>query len=210
MIAVSLISGADPQALTDMVNKWSAAAATEASGDAAPEETGLPKGQISLNPFIDASGTECLNESDDHKITHAFEAKGGFLESDVDAQLLMTIGFNQLMKIHSLKVVADGPKAPKTIKLFANLPNSPDFDSAESMTAVQEFTLTDEDMKEESIINLKYVKFQSISSLTMFVKDNQGDEETTQIQRLLFIGSPVSTTNMNDFKRVAGKAGESH
>lgn len=36
----------------------------------------------------------------------------------------------------------------------------------------------------------------------MFVKSNQGDEETTKINYLTFIGTPVQATNMNDFKRV--------
>lgn len=36
----------------------------------------------------------------------------------------------------------------------------------------------------------------------LFVKSNQGDEETTKINYLTFIGTPVQATNMNDFKRV--------
>lgn len=36
----------------------------------------------------------------------------------------------------------------------------------------------------------------------IFVKSNQGDEETTKINYLTFIGTPVQATNMNDFKRV--------
>lgn len=36
----------------------------------------------------------------------------------------------------------------------------------------------------------------------LFVKSNQGGEETTKINYLTFIGTPVQATNMNDFKRV--------
>lgn len=165
---------------------------------------------MDLSSFVDDSGTECLNESDDHKLAHALNPKGGYLESDCDEQLIITIAFNQQMKLHSLRLYAEGPKAPKCIRLFANLPTSIDFDSAEGMAAIQEVELTEDDMKPGNLINLKYVKFQNVLSVTMFVKNNQGDEETTQIDRLGFIGCPVSTTNMNDFKRVAGKKGESH
>lgn len=42
------------------------------------------------------------------------------------------------------------------------------------------------------------------------MKDNQEGEETTRIDQLRFIGSPVSATDMSRFKRVAGKKGESH
>ena len=36
----------------------------------------------------------------------------------------------------------------------------------------------------------------------IFVQSNQGDEETTVVNYLGIIGSPVDTTNMEDFKRV--------
>lgn len=38
--------------------------------------------------------------------------------------------------------------------------------------------------------------------LQLFIKSNQGGEETTKINYLTFIGTPVQATNMNDFKRV--------
>jgi len=37
----------------------------------------------------------------------------------------------------------------------------------------------------------------------MFVKDNQDGSDKTQINYLGFIGTPVSATNMADFKRVS-------
>ena len=40
------------------------------------------------------------------------------------------------------------------------------------------------------------------------LKDNQGGGEVTQIDYLSVIGTPIDTTNMKDFKRVAGKKGE--
>lgn len=200
------VLGADPAALEAMIKKWAGTAAAEGEDESSK---GFPKGQMNLKPFIDATKSECLNESDDHVLSHLLE-KGGYLESDCDEQLLITVAFSQNIKLHSFKLHAEGPKAPKTIKFFLNLPHSPDFDSAEGMAAVQEFMLTPEDMTEESIVNLKYVKFQNVSSITVFVKDNQGGEETTQIDELTFIGSTVSTTNMNEFKRVAGQKGESH
>lgn len=59
-------------------------------------------------------------------------------------------------------------------------------------------------------INLRYVKFQNVQNIQLFVKDNQAGGEVTQIDHLAVIGSPISTTNMGDFKRVTGKKGESH
>jgi hypothetical protein len=42
----------------------------------------------------------------------------------------------------------------------------------------------------------------------MFIKDNQGGQDTTVIQSFRVIGELKEAANMKDFKRVAGKAGE--
>lgn len=49
-----------------------------------------------------------------------------------------------------------------------------------------------------------------MQNLQLFFKDNQAGEEVTQIDYLGIIGTPIGTTNMNEFKRVAGKKGEGH
>lgn len=66
------------------------------------------------------------------------------------------------------------------------------------------------DLEEGNAIPLRYVKFQTVQNLQIFVQDNQSGAETTRIDHLCVIGSPVSTTNMGAFKRVIGKKGESH
>jgi hypothetical protein len=70
--------------------------------------------------------------------------------------------------------------------------------------------LTETDLSGESPVELRFVKFQSVNNLQVFILDNQGGTDVTEIDSLTFYGIPVSTTNMTDFKRVAGKAGESH
>lgn len=49
-----------------------------------------------------------------------------------------------------------------------------------------------------------------MQNLQLFFKDNQAGEEVTQIDYLGIVGTPIGTTNMNEFKRVAGKKGEGH
>lgn len=71
------------------------------------------------------------------------------------------------------------------------------------------FRLTAKDL-DGTPINLKYVKFQNVQNIQLYVKNNQSDAETTQIDYLGFVGSPLQTTKMEEFKRVAGKKGESH
>lgn len=96
------------------------------------------------------------------------------------------------------------------MKIFQNQPRSLDFDSATDMEATQTLDLSKDDIQDGSLIPLKYVKFQNVSNVTLFIEDNQSGGEITQVDYLGFIGSPVSATNMNEFKRVAGKKGESH
>lgn len=59
-------------------------------------------------------------------------------------------------------------------------------------------------------VPLRFVKFQSVQNIQIYVRNNQSGGEVTQLDYLGFIGSPIMTTKMNDFKRVSGKKGESH
>ena len=60
--------------------------------------------QIDLVSLINKAGCECLNEEDDHPLSHALTSKGGYLRSDCDEQLIIFISFNQAVKLHSLKI----------------------------------------------------------------------------------------------------------
>ncbi|KAK6634501.1 hypothetical protein RUM43_011902 [Polyplax serrata] len=166
-------------------------------------------GHMDLSSFIVKSQCECFNESDQFPFANTQNTSGSYLESDCDEQLIMSVSFSQLVKIHSLKIRAPLDKGPKNIKLFTNQSTTLDFDRAESGTAVQELELTPSDL-EGKPINLRYVKFQNVHNIQLFVKDNQSGSETTVIEYLGFIGSPACTVNMGDFKRIGGKIGEGH
>lgn len=44
---------------------------------------------MDLSSMISKSSSECLNESDDHKLEHCLSNKGGYLESDCDEQVTL-------------------------------------------------------------------------------------------------------------------------
>ena len=200
---IDMQRGGDPAALEQKIQKWNTAEEAE--------EKSPVKGYMDLSSFINKAGCECLNEADDHPLEHALNPKGGFLESDCDEQLIISLSFNQKMKIHSFKMNGPADKGPKNIKLFINQPHTLDFDKAEAMAPVEAFELTTDDLEAEAVVPVRFVKFQNVDSITVFVKDNQSGDEVTQIDYLGFIGCPVNNaTNMGDFKRVAGKKGESH
>jgi len=162
---------------------------------------------MDLSTFIDKAQSECLNEDDDHPYTHCLTSGGGFLQSDCDEQLILALAFNQGVKIHSVKIKAPQGKGPKTLRIFMNQPNTLDFDKADSMVATQDITIAPNQL-DGSVIPLKFVKFQNVKNLQFFFKDNHEGGDVTQIDYLSVIGTPIDTTNMNDFKRVAGKKGE--
>lgn len=93
---------------------------------------------MDLSTFILKGQCECLNESDDHNFEHSLTAEGGYLESDCDEQLIISITFKQAVKIHSLKFKAPADKGPKNVKLFINQPRTVDFDMADSYTSIQD------------------------------------------------------------------------
>ncbi|CAG8753496.1 9305_t:CDS:2 [Acaulospora morrowiae] len=159
-------------------------------------------GYRDLSEFITLNQVDCLNQHEVHNVRNVFKKDDGYLESDVDEQLLISIPFNQTVKLYSLKVVCkDIEHAPKTIKLFANRLNI-GFDEIDSIKETQLIQLNEKDYEENtSVFPLKFVKFQSVVNITVFVQDNIGDEETTTIKELIFIGSPIETTKMENLNR---------
>jgi hypothetical protein len=73
------------------------------------------------------------------------------------------IPYGQAYLTFVLSPVSHGPK---TIKLYANKQNM-DFDDADSVQETQTLELQESDLDGKSIINLRFVKFQNISSVVV-------------------------------------------
>lgn len=84
-------------------------------------------------------------------------------------------------------------KAPKNIKLFVNRGHM-GFDETESVECTQALELSQEDYKETAVSALRFVKFQAVTRLILFVEDNLGGADETVIQQLVLYGQPVETT----------------
>jgi hypothetical protein len=46
---------------------------------------------------------DALNQQEEHNVKNIFKDDDSFLESDVDEQLIISVPFNQPVKLHSLK-----------------------------------------------------------------------------------------------------------
>ncbi|KAG0204496.1 Thioredoxin-like protein 1 [Mortierella sp. GBA30] len=162
----------------------------------------LVAGHGDISEQITLNQVDCLNQQTANHIRNALKSDNTYLESDVDEQLIISVPFNQAVKLHSLKIIPkDIAHAPKTIKLYVNKLTL-GFDEAESVQETQTIVFTENDYEGNGLTPLRFVKFQNVTSVILFVVDNLGDEETTQIQQLLFIGSSLDGTDMSALKKV--------
>ncbi len=72
----------------------------------------------------------------------------------------------------------DEGEAPTTIKLYINR-DSLGFSDAEDIEATQTLNLSPEDLQPGKVSPLKFVKFQRVSSLSVFVEENAGGDATS-------------------------------
>ncbi|CCU76752.1 thioredoxin [Blumeria hordei DH14] len=123
-----------------------------------------------------------------------------WVESDSDEQLMLFIPFQSRIKIHSLLITSlpassststyELAMRPRTIKIYTNHACTLGFEEAEEVTPTQEITLVDSDWDESgtATICLRYVKFQNVSSIVLFIVDGDGSCERTRIDRLRLVG----------------------
>lgn len=175
----------------------------------------LPRGYADATDQIDVRGLDLLNaDSAAGTVRTLFEGKKpaalgkgksndagkDWVESDTDEQLMLYIPFQSTLKVHSFHITSvpsenadddEAPMRPKTIKLYINRSNNMGFDEADSVMATQEFTIEAKDWDKETAtatLPLRFVKFQNVTSIVMFVVDGDGDSEKTKIDRLRIIG----------------------
>ena len=92
----------------------------------------------------------------------------------------------QAVKIRGLLLHGvDTEHAPSKIRLFVNPLDSLDFDSAKDEKPTQELELSASDVSTSAkALELRYVLFQNVQSLAIFIPANHGDEETTRVSKL--------------------------
>merc|ERR1719197_1052065 len=159
----------------------------------------LPKGNVDLGKYINTGAVCCLNADSACNPADVLGEELSVLRSDADEQLLFFIPFTSPVKLQGLVVAApNNGSGPKTVKLFINRLNIT-FDDVDDLNETQAVTLT-ADQLEGKASELKFVKFQNVHNITVFIEDNQGDEEQTVLNRLAFIGRPMAGTNMSELK----------
>ncbi|EEH52646.1 uncharacterized protein MICPUCDRAFT_29754, partial [Micromonas pusilla CCMP1545] len=166
--------------------------------------------EVDLIEEIDVNSVECLNSATGKDWGNC--VKQGYREdarllltSDDDEQIIMSLPFKQLVNLTSLVVVGpDDDTRPKTVKLFVNKPNL-SFDNC-GKKPVATIALTDAQSRGGERVELEYTDFQNVrrvhvyAVLGVFVEDNVGGGDVTNVTKIVLQGHPVQTTNMSDLK----------
>ena len=121
------------------------------------------------------------------------------MESDCDEELLINIPFTGNVKLKSIAILGgEDDFHPKTMKLYKNIPHMT-FDVTEKEPQ-QEWVLP-RDYNDVIKLPVKVQKFSSVNHLSIFFKDNYG-EETTKVYYIGLAGefseaqrNPIVLTN---------------
>ncbi|KAI0928142.1 hypothetical protein AcW1_005484 [Taiwanofungus camphoratus] len=161
----------------------------------------MDESEISLLEHLDLSQLTCLNEEGEYTLKSIVSSKtkntatSSYVLSDVDEQLLLNIIFNQTVRVRSMVIqTSNVAQAPRKIKILINRPSISFDDIEDGQEVAQEFELTEDQVKEGKRIPLRYVRFQAVNSLHIFVEANQGGEDRTRIDAVDFFGFPVVGT----------------
>lgn len=146
-----------------------------------------------------------------------------WIESDTDEQLMLYVPFKSKLKIQSLQITSlppkrsgeddndDIPLRPRTIKLYSNEPHVLGFEEAEDIPATQEITLEPRDWDEgtgTARIDLRFVKFQNVTSLVLFILDGDGEGEKVRLDRLRVIGETGEKRQLGKLEKIGDEPGE--
>lgn len=155
-----------------------------------------------LDEFIQKDQLECLN-SVHGTVKNAFEAGDAVLESqDDDKQLIIKVSFRSPVNVGKIKIssISEEDNIPSHIRLFRDKPDMA-FAEAEDDASIQD--LSDElngAVEKFEEIPLRFVKFQNVTNLQLFVADNRAGDGVTKIKRIQFLGTPANSMDMKDWK----------
>lgn len=148
------------------------------------------------------------------------EGKKDWIESDTDAQMMLFMPFQSTMKLHTLQITSlptkdeDGEMTtsrPTSLQLYTNRSHTLGFDEADDEPATQKIELSEDSWDATTgtaNVELRFVKFQNISSLVIFVVDGDGETDKTRIDRIRLIGDTGEKKAMGKLEKFGEEQGE--
>ena len=192
-----------------------------------------PRGYVDVTSDIEIKGLDFLNmdgekggnrsvfeDSKPSALSSGNSSKKDWIESDTDEQLMLFIPFQSTLKLHTLHVTSipsssedddEAAMRPRTLHLYTNRSTVLGFEEAEETAATQKIELkpSDWDAKTGTAkVELRFVKFQNISSLVIFISDGEGDGEKTRIDRIRLFGESGTKRDMGKLEKIGDEQGE--
>jgi hypothetical protein len=102
------------------------------------------------------------------------------------------------------------PMRPKTIQLYSNRPHILGFEEADDIPVTQSITLSAEDWDSNgtATVSLRFVKFQNVTSLVLFVVDGDGDGDKVRVDRVRIIGETGEKRELGKLEKIGDEHGE--
>ncbi|KAL8753038.1 MAG: hypothetical protein Q9184_005541 [Pyrenodesmia sp. 2 TL-2023] len=172
--------------------------------------------------LFDGGKPSALNDRKGKANPNEGEKQKDWVESDTDEQLMLYVPFQSTLKVHTLHITSlpskdtdqesdNMPMRPKTLHLYTNRAHVLGFEEAEDISATQTITLQAQDWDDATgtaKVELRFVKFQKVSSLILFVADGDGDGEKVRIDRVKVIGEKGEKREMGKLEKIGDQAGE--
>ena len=235
---IKRVKGPDPKALDAAIRQLAQEAEAgdagegSSSGGAGGGWTAFaaPRGYSDVTDQVDMLGLDFLNldgEKGEKRILFTGDKpsalsdgegkKSDWVESDTDEQLMLFIPFQSSLKLHSLQITSIPPKddedvmRPKTLRLYTNRSTVLGFDEAEDTPATQTIEIKDGDWDAKTgtaKVELRFVKFQNISSMVVFVQDGDGEGEKVRLDRVRLFGESGEKRAMGKLEKIGDEQGE--
>ena len=152
----------------------------------------------------------------------AGDGKKDWVESDSDEQLMLYAPFMARVRLHTLLVTSlppvngddETPKRPRTIHLYTNSARTLGFDQAESLEPTQIVQLRTDDWDAKTgtaAVPLRFVKFQNVTSLVVFVVDGEEVDdrgERVRVDRLRVLGEVGEKRELGKLEKIGNQPGE--
>ncbi|OII75106.1 hypothetical protein cand_004670 [Cryptosporidium andersoni] len=163
------------------------------------------KNYTSIIDYIQRKSVECLNENSKFPISNALFQSNleTYCSSLDDHELFIRFYFTQPMRLSSIsfRLSEEDVKqgyGPKLVKLFVNCESYSLYD-AESEDSTQEIKISKSQLITGEPIELRFVKFQNVSFLQIYVSENHGAEQT-RIGRINIYGEQGNYVDITKWK----------
>lgn len=99
---------------------------------------------------------------------------------------------------------------PGKIHLYTNKPHNLDFSEADDTPPTQAIELTESDWNADGTANigLRFVKFQNITSLVIYVVGGDGDGDKVRLDRVRLVGESGEKREMGKLEKIGDEPGE--